>query len=436
MSRILSLYLSILSTIFLVSCFSNEIRISSDENILLIVVDDLRYDALNVNGNINFQSPGIDRLAMEGMNFTNAFVTTSLCSPSRASILTGLYASRHGVTNNNKIFSHENNFIKYLRMSGYKTYFVGKWHMGESSPMTANSFDEYFSLIGQGEYIDPRIDDNGSIAIHKGHITDILTQRTIEILSRDREGPFFLMHSFKSVHGPWLALEENRDLYGTVFSKSELPPSYFDRLQCPDCVIDSVSLQTINSLLKKYYETLAGVDQSVSDIYDLLERKNLLDNTTIIFTSDNGYLFGEHGRLDKRIPYEEVIRIPLIIKSKDFIPANTVNSNIVLNIDIAPTILEIANTFDKPSFDGISILSQLNGSEVRSSFKYEYFKDIRFECYPEMTAIRTSQYKLIQNKSNCSSEFYDIINDPLETENLYDFQDYRYLIDSLKNLNL
>ena len=305
--------------------------------------------------------------------------------------------------------------------------------MGESSPDLIKSFDSYYALIGQGDYIDPIINNNGKTENTNGHITNILTEKTINFINQDHHKPFFTILSYKSVHGPFTPLPENKGKYPKPFLNS-LPESYDYSYYCFDCVKEQYSLATLKSLTNKYFETLAGVDQSVDDIYNALEKKGILQNTMIIFTSDNGYLFGEHGLLDKRVAYEESIKVPMIIRYPKLInPNNSSYDGIVLNIDIAPTILDLAQIKAPEDMNGVSMINLINGEEFRDYFFYEYFPDMKTECYPEMQAVRTLDQKLIIYKNSiCNIEFYDLKSDPLEISNNINNQQYKDDIESLK----
>ncbi len=300
-------------------------------NIVFILVDDLRYDGLSCTGSRVARTPSIDRIAGEGAIFRNAFVTTPLCSPARGSFLTGEYVHKHQVRGNgdNNALSHRLvTFPALLQKSGYETAYVGKWHMGnDDSPRPG--FDHWVSFKGQGVYTDPAINVDGKLSTVSGYMTDILNDHAVAFLEKPHTKPFLLYLAHKAVHGPFTPAVRHRDLY----QGATIPhvPSADDTLEGKPMLrrkVDAPSTKKAfakkkqggqpgggghNGIALNQLRALASIDEGVGRILKILEQTRQLDKTVIIFTSDNGYLWGEHGLGDKRVAYEESIRIPLLV---------------------------------------------------------------------------------------------------------------------------
>ncbi len=415
-------------------------------NILVILADDLRWDALGIAGHPFFKSPNIDRIGKEGAIFRNAFVVHSLCSPSRATLLTGVYTHKHGVINNDVHLNANLPMVpKILQAAGYETAFIGKWHMGfDAHPKPG--FSHWVSFRGQGNYIDPELNVNGKTQNVKGHMTDILTDFTLEFLHKDRSAPFFVIISHIAVHDPLTAQERFAGKYEKENVK--LPLSYRENLsnkpeflQCRTYRNDSL----LTDKVKRYFDTLAGIDESVGKLLDKLSEKGILDETLIVFISDNGYFFGEHNLVDKRAAYEESIRIPLLIRYPNWFKVSAVFPRLMaLNLDIAPTLLDAAGIAAPPNMQGVSLRKLARGEAQRQSFLYEYFAVPRVAprdtCTPNMRAIRTQNYKYITYfDTTQTEELYDLTKDPIEMRNLIKDSTYaevlkrlRFQLDSLR----
>lgn len=390
-------------------------------NILVIVVDDMRGDALGVTGQSFFQSPNLDRLANEGVLFKNSFVVHSLCSPSRATLLTGLYSHQHRVLDNDTpLHSRLTTVAQLLDAAGYETAFIGKWHMGFLNAAPKPGFDRWVSFIGQGKYLDPFINVDGERLQVTGHMTEILTNYALEFLNRDRPRPFFLILSHKAVHEPFTAQTRFYRLYENA--NIILPPTYGEDLSDKPIFLQKYSeffRQDLRLRIQQYYECLAGVDESVGKIVATLTQKNLLDNTLVIFTSDNGYILGEHNVGDKRLAYEESIRVPLLVRYPKWFAAGTQHEAMALNIDLVPTILDAAGVAATQSLPGISLRKLTQGAVQRQSFLYEYTADTAVAAIPAMRAIRTYDFKYIRYfDSTAAEELYDMRKDPVEANNL------------------
>lgn len=434
-------------------------------NFLFILLDDLAYDAIESSGRYTFlQTPNITRLQNEGVTFDNFFCTMSLSSPSRACLLTGVYPHMHGVNQNNTCIDPLWNvyppYTQMLQNAGYESAFVGKMHNAELDGMEQirPGFDYWFGFKGQGSYFNPKVNDNGHDYVAKDcYLTDLLTDKAVEWLKekrrQDRNFSLCLWH--KAVHMPFLAAPEDEGKYADEILP--LPPNgngveryvgkpewqkykkTFDRIWENDPEWNPHFKQPLDIM-----ETLLAVDRSVGRIYDVLEELGELDNTVIIFSSDNGYLMGEHGYWDKRIAYEESIRIPMIVRFPKLFAEGSHNTDICLNVDVAPTILEMAG-IDVPDYmQGRSMLPLFNRTgdvEWRDSYLYEYFVDDAYPyAGPTMTAIRTDSFKLIDSDlKDDIDELYDLKNDPGEMFNLINNPEYdviegilRKKLDSLK----
>jgi len=407
-------------------------------NIVFILTDDQRYDALGFMGHPFLETPHLDSLAKNGVHLKNAFVTTALCSPSRASILTGLYAHRHRVVdNNNPVAKGTIFFSQYLQQAGYETAFLGKWHMGGESDEPQPGFDHWVSFRGQGTYLPTKagLNVNGQRVPRKGYITDELTDYALDWLkSRKGDKPFMLYLSHKAVHAEFVPAERHKGRYK---DKTFTPPktmadtseNYADKPMWLKNQRNSWhgvdfayhSDLDVGEYYKRYCETLLAVDDSVGRVLDCLRDKGLFDSTLIIFMGDNGFLFGEHGLIDKRVAYEESMRVPMLIQCPELFKGGAVVEKMVANLDISPTILEAAGLKAPDSMDGRSFLSLAQGRDVpwRDKLLYEYYWERNFPQSPTVHALRTDQYKYIHYFGLWDiDELYDIKNDPHETKNL------------------
>jgi N-acetylglucosamine-6-sulfatase len=416
---------------------------SSPPNILIILVDDLRADALGVTGHPFFKSPNIDRIAKEGVLFQNAFVVHSVCSPSRATLLTGLYTHHHRVFENNIPLDPRLSTVpKILQASGYETALIGKWHMGYNDDQPKPGFNRWVSFFGQGKYLDPLINVDGRQIQATGHMTDILTDYALEFLGRDRQQPFFLILSHKAVHDPFTAQPRFSGQYKNA--NIVLPQTWGENLSTKPAFLEEYGRFFSNLDFKKrtqwYYECLAGVEESVGKILAKLAEKKTLDSTLIIFIGDNGYMLGEHNLSDKRLAYEESIRIPLFVRyPKWFTPGSRANT-MALNLDVAPTLLEAAGIGAARNLPGISLQKLASGEVKRNNFLYQYFFDPITSMVPPIRAIRTHDYKYITYADfNATNELYDLRNDPIEKNNLIDnpafapiLRRLRFQLDSLR----
>lgn len=401
-------------------------------NTLFILIDDLRYDALGCLGHPWLKTPNIDRLAKEGVIFRNAFVTTPLCSPSRASFMSGRWVQSHGIRSNgdNAALSHQLvTFPALQQKAGYETAYVGKLHMGnDDSPRPG--FNHWVSFPGQGVYTDPTLNINGKSVEQSGFMTDLLNEHAVKFLKQPRTKPFSLYFAHKAVHGPFTPPDRHRELYvdapvtrpasaqddltGKPVLQREVP---VDARKNPGQVRGGPSAETIRNQLR----LMQAVDEGVGEILKTLEETKQLDNTLIIFTSDNGYFYGEHGLGDKRAAYDEALRVPFVARYPPWFKAGSTNEATILNVDIAPTFMEIAGVRPPANVRGKSLVPLFTGkaNSVRADFYAEYFEEPGFPRIPSWQAVRTERWKYIEYPGNPAwTELYDLKNDPHELTNL------------------
>lgn len=408
-------------------------------NVVFILSDDHRYDAMGFMGHPLAVTPAMDQLATDGVHLSNALVTTALCSPSRASILTGLYTFRHRVIDNVR---HEPPgtlyFSQYLQAAGYRTAFIGKWHMGDKNDDPRPGFDHWVSFAGQG-YYHPEgntLNVNGEDVPQRGYITTELTDYAIDWLEqqRDTEEPFFLYLSHKAVHALFQPEEKYLDSLAD-HPIPELPRATTDpapEQNTPRWLRDQKnSYHGVNFLYeggldldlyyRRYGESLRSLDDSIARVMAQLEDMGIADETLVIYMGDNGFMFGEHGLIDKRVAYETSIRVPLLVRCPELFDGGQVVEEVVANIDIAPTIMEAMGLATPAHMDGQSFLPLTRGEEIpwRDQFLYVYYWEKVFPQCPTVFALRTDRYKYINTYGLWDAdELYDLQNDPGETMNL------------------
>jgi arylsulfatase A-like enzyme len=413
-------------------------------NILFILTDDQRWDALSCMGHPFLKTPNLDRIRHEGALFANAFVTTSLCSPSRGSFLTGCYAHTHGVMQNEKRdfdFAATPSFAQVLQKSGYHTGYVGKWHMGPKAGPRPG-FDYWLSFRGQGKYTDPPLNENGRDFKAKGYMSDLLTDYALKFLGNSGgDKPFCLYLSHKAVHGPFTPAPRHADIWPEVQLKE--PANYRDTFASKPEWMQSIhgtkSARVVNNRStaggearpippwtprKKatldYYRAIQAVDDGVGKVLALLKEQGRLDNTVIVFAGDNGYFWGEHRRGDKRLMYEESLRIPMLIRYPELVKPGSTIKQMALNIDLAPTLLELAGQPVPVHMQGRSWRPLFAGRKAgwRKSFLYEYWVDLTPNI-PRMVGVRTADWKLVRYPDlKDLDELYDLRSDPHELSNL------------------
>lgn len=417
-------------------------------NLVFILTDDHRHDAMGFLGHPFLETPHLDSLARNGAYLKHAFVTTALCSPSRASILTGQYAHRHGVVdNNNPVRPDLVFFPQLLQKGGYKTGFFGKWHMGGESDLPQRGFDKWVSFRGQGEYWPDRrgtsyakeleqrpgmkLNVDGQLVPQNGYITDELTDHALDwVKSLPKEQPFFLYLSHKAVHAEFVPAERHAGRYAN--QPLPIPASRTNHTHAPMWVrnqrnswhgVDFAyhSDLDIAAYYRRYCETLLAVDESVGRVLAMLRERGQLEDTLVVYMGDNGFAFGEHGLIDKRTAYEWSMRVPLLMQCPSAIKAGTVVTQLVANIDIAPTLLEAANVPAPANVDGRSFLPLTRGESPawRTELLYEYFWEKNFPQTPTLHALRGDRYKYVHVHGLWDlDELYDLQSDPGETQNL------------------
>lgn len=428
------------------------------QNIVFVLVDDLRYDAMGFV-TPGLQTPNIDSLAKNGVYFPNAVVTSALCSPSRATILTGQTARNHGVIdNNNSTETGLTFFPQYLHRAGYQTAFVGKWHMGDATDAPRPGFDYWVSFRGQGNYFPTddllpeqiaagkkhMLNVNGKEVEQKGYITDELTDYAMQWLERERDPskPFFLYLSHKAVHSdakpPPRYARQYADLeiklpasMANTEENNRGKPLWVQNQRNSWHGVDFFyhSNRPLQDYIREYYRTLSPVDDSVGRILEYLRKHKLENNTLIVFYSDNGFLFGDHGLIDKRNAYEPSVRVPMVAYAPGLLPKGAVNPARVRNLDLAPTFLEVANVPAPAQFEGQSFLPIATGKAPaerwKNDFVYEYYWEWTYPHTPTTFAIQRGDLKYIQYHGVWDiEELYDVKNDPQEMNNLIDLPEY------------
>jgi N-acetylglucosamine-6-sulfatase len=419
-------------------------------NILYIVADDLRWDLMSLRGHPFVRTPHLDSIGRAGALFTNAFVTTSLCSPSRASILTGRFAHQHGVRTNGSspAFDRtEQTFPMLLQGHGYRTGYVGKWHIGDdASPR--RGFDRWAVLPGQGVYFDPVLNVNGTEQKLKGHVDGIVAGFAADFLKQqDGRKPFCLCVGIKSPHAEQLPPP---DLVGALAATGIPKPPTWDEDVIANGKADVVKKACIQATeffdgplklkgsfdryIKDFYRSVMSADRAVGQILEALEKTGQADDTLVVFAGDNGFFLGEHGLVDKRLPYEEALRIPLLMRYPRDITSGQAIPRMTLNVDICPTILDFCGVPVSRNVAGRTLRPLLTGSpprQWRTDMFYEYAE--RIWQSPALLAVRTDRYKYIEYLDPASTnEFYDLAVDEHEMRNLIGEPQYRPQVADLK----
>lgn len=442
------------------SCSKKQDTTQEKPNIIFIITDDQQVGLLGIEGNSVAQTPNIDRIGKEGVIFKNAFVVTPLCSPSRASFLTGQYAHQHQVINNDKlgldVISHTlMTWPRQLREAGYETAFIGKWHMGLDDSRRPG-YDRWFSFKGQGAFIDPVVNDEGIRKQTTGYMTDIINEQAVEFVNRDHnQQPFAMIVSHKATHWPILPAKRHEVLYhdykfeSSPVSKEDLKgkplltrefdreASYFMENILPEPPEPRRGRgHDPTAVVGDELRCLASVDEGVGHLFAALEKSGQLNNTIIIYTSDNGMLMGEHGKFNaKRWAYDPVLRVPFLVRYPRLVSAGSVREQMVLNIDIAPTLLELADVEALIPIHGQSIVQLLQESDApwRKAFLAEYFLEKVSPRERPWKAIRTERWKYIDyTEEGIPSELYDLQIDPYEEHNLINLPDKETNIAALK----
>jgi arylsulfatase A-like enzyme len=450
---------------------------------LFILTDDLAYQAISAYGSAINKTPQLDRLAREGMLFRRCLVGNSICGPSRASILTGKYSHKNGfLTNNDRFDSSQVTFPKLLQKAGYQTAVFGKWHL-VTEP---TGFDAWQILPGQGEYYNPpMITSQGRVKTH-GYATEIITDLSLDWLKkgRDPNKPFMLLSWHKAPHRNWQPSPKYLNLFkgvtipepSTLFddysgrgtaaheqdmsiaktlTKGDLklgpPPANLTPEQKKDWeaayseeneAFDKENLEGKDLIrwkyqryIKDYLRCVASVDESVGRLLQYLDESGLASSTVVVFSSDQGFYLGEHGWFDKRWMYEESLKTPLLVRWPSAVKAGSVSDALVSNIDIAPTLLQIAGTEIPSDIQGRSLVPILRGKtpdDWRRSFYYEYYEYPAPHRVQRHDGVCTDRFKLMHFYDINEWELYDLKNDPQELHSVYSDPDYAEVAQSLK----
>jgi N-acetylglucosamine-6-sulfatase len=407
-------------------------------NVIFIITDDQRWDCLGCAGHPYLKTPNMDRVANEGVRFANMFCTDSLCSPSRASFLSGQYAHTHGVRNN--FTEYPDNLPSYpkaLKAAGYTTAYVGKWHMGENNDEHRSGFDYWASHKGQGQYYGTEWNIQGKRQKLDGYYTHIVTDLAVDWMKTAKR-PFAIEVGHKAPHGIWVPEPKYAHAFDSMPidrpATATLPPG------TPDWVskriktwhgIDGPLYETndYGVFRRSYLATLLSVDDAVGRVFDVLNSIGELDNTVIAYAGDNGFLLGEHASIDKRTAWEESMRIPLLLRYPEVVKSPHVVSEMVLNMDLAPSLVDIGGGIGFPKVAGASFVPLLRGEHPatwRKSFLYEYNFEKEFPYTPNVRAVRTDDWKYIHypnggaNPDTEKAELYHVAIDPIEAKNLID----------------
>ena len=436
----------------LVACLLSTGRAHAEQpfvrNVVFLLSDDHRYDFMGFHPGAPtwLETPHLDRLAREGVHVANAFVSTSLCSPSRASILSGQYMHRHRVVDNQRGIPKGTVFFpQRLQKAGVQTVFVGKWHMGHDHDEPRPGFDHWVSFKGQGVYFNPTLNINGKRRDFEGYNADVLTTQALQWLekSRNPDKPFFLYLSYKAVHYPFQPAKRHAGRYAdkiidyphtmarternyrtqpnwvrqrrySIHGIDHMETGAFDKDPVPD----------FDALYRGYAEAVHSLDENIGRVIEHLDRSGLSKDTLVIYMGDNGFHLGEHGFYDKRDAYETSIRVPMLAWAPGKLKANSRVDAMVQNIDVAPTVMQALGV-DAPAeaaFDGRSFLPLLQGrtpDDWRRHILYEYHWEWNFPATPTLFAIRTDQYKYVYHHGVWDQDaFYDLKTDPIERHNL------------------
>ncbi|MBM3736356.1 MAG: sulfatase [Acidobacteria bacterium] len=424
-------------------------------NVLFIMTDDQRWDAMSCAGNKILKTPNMDRLAAGGVRFADAFATNPLCSPSRGTILTGLHTHAHGVTTNGgKSHLLKPGVVTYpqlLQKAGYHSSMLGKWHI--ATMPTGLGFDHWCILPGQGLYHNPQMIANGGRIQLRGYVDDLIADQAIETLkSRPKNKPFSMICNFKAPHRAWEPAERHAKEYEDIVIPE--PPTFNTSLEGRPKGIRDTDMQVADmpdfrrrgvpaalpkelrkplnyqQFMKNYYRVLLGVDENLGRILDFLDQQRLAEDTLIIYTGDNGFFLGEYGMFDKRLMYEPSIRIPMLVRYPNGIKPGVDRDHMVINNDVAHTILDYCGIQRpahmehhgeswRPVFEG-------RASGWRASWMYEYFEYPGPHCAPIARGVRTKTHKLIHYiQQPQAHEMFDLVKDPEERRSVYDDPAYK-----------
>lgn len=444
-------------------------------NIVFIMSDDHASHAMSCYQSAINKTPQIDRIAEQGMRFDNCFCTNSICTPSRAVILTGTYNHINQVTT---LSTHMDNnlltFPKLLQQTGYQTAMIGKWHLGQGPAHEPKGFDFWRVLPGQGLYHNPEMIDKEGRKVWEGYVTDLITDMSIDWLKdRDKDKPFCLLCHHKAPHRSW----EPDDKHAVMYEDVDIPvpvtfdDDYSNRASAAEAATMRIARDlNANDLkqsvpdglspaeekhwkyqryIKDYLRVVASIDDNVGRLLDTLDEEGLTENTLVIYTSDQGFFLGDHGWYDKRFMYEQSLRMPFIVRFPREIKAGTVNKDIVLNVDFPATFLELAGVEIPGSFQGKSIRPLFQGDapeDWQTSLYYRYWMHKAHHNVYAHYGVRTLRYKLIYYYADALGqagaidetyepewELFDLETDPYEMHNVVDDPAYAEIVKELKD---
>ncbi|MEM7030319.1 MAG: sulfatase [Chloroflexota bacterium] len=443
-------------------------------NIIFIMSDDHASHAMSCYGSRINETPHLDRIAKAGMRFNNCFCTNSICTPSRATILSGTYNHINKVTTlstpmDNTLLT----FPKLLQQAGYQTAIVGKWHLGHGPEHEPTGFDYWNVLPGQGLYHNPEMIEMGESKIFEGYVTDIITDYSLDWLqNRDKDRPFMLMCHHKAPHRSWEPDEKHAHMYEDIDIPEPVTfnDDYSNRAAAAaeakmridrDMNLTDLKVPTPEGLtpeeekkwkyqryIKDYLRCVASIDDNVGRLLDYLDEEGLTENTIVVYTSDQGFFLGDHGWYDKRFMYEESLRMPFIIQYPPEIKAGSINDDMILNVDFPLTFLDYAG-IDAPSdWQGVSFRSLLQGQtpdDWRTGMYYRYWMHLAHHHIYAHYGLRTHQYKLIfyyadgmaqlgsiDDPKEPEWELFDLEKDPYELNNVYNDPDYANVVTELR----
>jgi N-acetylglucosamine-6-sulfatase len=434
-------------------------------NVLFILTDDQRWDCMSIAGHPYLKTPNIDRIGKEGVYFRNTFCTTSLCSPSRASILSGLYAHTHKVQNNFTEYPNDlSSFPRVMHDAGYETAYIGKWHMGEENDQKRPGFDYFVTHKGQAKYYDNEFNVDGERKTFPAYYTHVVTDMAVNWLRKDHAGkPFLLMLGHKAPHSFYVPEPKYQHTFDDV--KIEYPKTAFMLDDKPDWIKQRLTtwhgiygplfeyrkkfpdtspegVKDFATMTRSYWGTILSVDDSTGRLLDTLKDLGQLDNTIIVFMTDNGLLNGEDGMVDKRAMQEPSIRLPLLVRYPGLTPTDKprVVDRMILTEDLAPSLLDLCNLPPLQKAHGASFKRVAQGDDAgwRTSWYYEYNYEKQFPYTPNIRGVRTDAWKYMHyphgdgSPDRHKAELYDLAHDPEETKNLIDDPKYAGKIEELK----
>jgi arylsulfatase A-like enzyme len=452
-------------------------------NILFIMTDDHAAHAIGCYGSVVNQTPNLDKLAAQGSRFDRCLVTNSICTPSRASILTGKYSHLNGVPVFNRFDGSQPTVPKYLQAAGYYTGMIGKWHLG-SDP---TGFDKWTILPGQGVYHDPAFIEASGKRVIKGYASDIITDLAIDFLkNRPADKPFFLMCHHKAPHRPWDPDEKHKAMFANkkIPEPDTLWDDYATRTdaikECAQNVFKDMTRRDLKltppadmpadergkwlgakpkeveteidgkkvtlkgkeldawkyqRYMQDYLACVQSVDDNVGRLVDWIDQNGLKDNTVIIYTSDQGFFLGDHGLYDKRFMYEPSLKMPFLVRWPGVIKEGSTQSAIAINVDFAPTFMDIAGLKIPEDMQGRSLVPLMKGdapADWRTSMYYRYYHDPGDHNTRAHYGVCTLTHKLIYFWRKDQWELYDLKNDPKELKNIYGDAAQKELIEKLK----